>query len=149
MGALAAPEVGKKRPFQNEETYSVANGLPQKRRCEAVGALSSRQDSTASDDMGADVVAMSTQPNANDEMATDDQSYFQISNERQQQPEPEERRGRTRWREGSEPLGWDDSEWTTPRNMAASFDDGPGAEKSPILESDGGAVKADCGCHQS
>ncbi|KAL7819859.1 hypothetical protein V8C26DRAFT_393595 [Trichoderma gracile] len=146
MGAVAAPEIRKKRPFQNEQSYSMGDGLPQKRRCEGFGVLGG----TESDDIGADVTTTaSTQPGASDGMATENQSYFQISSERQEQPEPQERRGRTRWRQGSEPLGWDDSEWTTPRNMVASFDDGPGVEQNPICGSDAGTVKADCECHRA
>ncbi|EGR51429.1 uncharacterized protein TRIREDRAFT_104313 [Trichoderma reesei QM6a] len=149
MGAVAAPEGCRKRPFQDDETYSMANGLPPKRLCEGFGVLSYGQDSTAGDDIGADLTTTNTQPGASGGLATDNQSYFQISNERQQHSEPQERRGRTRWREGSEPLGWDDSEWTTPRNMVASFDDGPGAQQNPILDSDAGTIKADCERHRA
>ncbi|TFB00176.1 hypothetical protein CCMA1212_007857 [Trichoderma ghanense] len=149
MGALAAPEIHKKRPFLDEETYSMEDGLPQKRRCGGLGVLSPGQGDSASDSIGADVTMTNAQPGVSDRTATDDQSYFQISSEQRQQTEPQERRGRTRWREGSEPLGWDESEWTTPRNMVASFDDSPGAEQNPTLDSDAGAVKADCDCHRA
>ncbi|PTB66906.1 hypothetical protein BBK36DRAFT_1198822 [Trichoderma citrinoviride] len=138
MGVVATPEVRKKRPFQGEEAYSM-----RKRLCEGCGVRSAAGCSTVSDDIGTDMPTTSTQPGASGRMATDNQSYFEMSNEKQQQPEPQERRGRTRWREGSEPLGWDDSEWTTPRNMGASFDDGPEPEQNPILDSDAGTVKAD------
>ncbi|OTA03984.1 hypothetical protein A9Z42_0045230 [Trichoderma parareesei] len=65
-GAVAAPEGRRKRPFQDEETYSMANGLPPKRLCEGFGVLSSGQHSTAGDDVGADLTTTNTQPDASD-----------------------------------------------------------------------------------
>ncbi|EHK18180.1 uncharacterized protein TRIVIDRAFT_226291 [Trichoderma virens Gv29-8] len=40
-------------------------------------------------------------------------------------------RGRTRWREGSEPPNWDCREFHTRRTMMASYDDSVGTERNP------------------
>ncbi|KAL6872973.1 hypothetical protein J3F83DRAFT_594896 [Trichoderma novae-zelandiae] len=149
MEAVATPEIRKKRPFQGEEAYSMDDEVPQKRRCEGFGVRSAGHGSAVGDDIGTDVTATTTQPGDGGPMATDDQSYFQISSEKQHQPEPQERRGRTRWREGSEPVGWDDANWSTPRNMVANFEDGAGAEQNPDPNSDTGAVKPDGGFHRA
>ncbi|KAL6800081.1 hypothetical protein J3E68DRAFT_263139 [Trichoderma sp. SZMC 28012] len=44
-------------------------------------------------------------------------------------------RGRTRWREGSEPPNWDCKEFHGRQSMSASYDDSPGAERNPLQDS--------------
>lgn len=45
-------------------------------------------------------------------------------------------RGRTRWREGSEPPNWDCQEFHGRQIMSASFDDSLGAERNPFQDSE-------------
>lgn len=44
-------------------------------------------------------------------------------------------RGRTRWREGSEPPNWDCKEFHGRQIMSASYDDSPRAERNPLQDS--------------
>ncbi|KAL6816194.1 hypothetical protein V8C40DRAFT_85285 [Trichoderma camerunense] len=44
-------------------------------------------------------------------------------------------RGRTRWREGSEPPNWDCKEFHGRQIMSASYDDSHGAERNPLQDS--------------
>lgn len=44
-------------------------------------------------------------------------------------------RGRTRWREGSEPPNWNCKEFHGRQTMTASYDDSPGAERNPLQDS--------------
>ncbi|KAL7946129.1 hypothetical protein V8C42DRAFT_344856 [Trichoderma barbatum] len=46
-------------------------------------------------------------------------------------------RGRTRWREGSEPPGWDCREFHARRSTIASYDDSPRTEENPNQNSRG------------
>ncbi|KAK4085204.1 uncharacterized protein Triagg1_194 [Trichoderma aggressivum f. europaeum] len=45
-------------------------------------------------------------------------------------------RGRTRWREGSEPPNWDCREFHERLSMVASYDDSAGAERNPFQDSE-------------
>ncbi|KAL6690014.1 hypothetical protein J3F84DRAFT_222253 [Trichoderma pleuroticola] len=44
-------------------------------------------------------------------------------------------RGRTRWRDGSEPPNWDCREFHERQSVIASYDDSPGAERNPFQDS--------------
>lgn len=122
---VAAPNVGKKRAFGPEQAVLDIDVDPKKRRYEGHGLHLTRPGGDSTD-------STTTQPSLT---ASDNQACFELSGEQRH-------RGRTRWREGSEPLEWDFLTWHTRRSMTASFEDGPGEEKNHDQNSETGTAKS-------
>ncbi|RFU74951.1 hypothetical protein TARUN_7283 [Trichoderma arundinaceum] len=101
------PNMGKKRAHPAEQgAFDTNGGEPKRRRCGNYG--SSGESSSDSTD------STSTQASST---ASDERRTASLSGEQLY-------RGRTRWREGSEPPGWDFMAWyLRPRMVAASFED--------------------------
>ncbi|KAM0258579.1 hypothetical protein ACHAQJ_003750 [Trichoderma viride] len=105
---VTAPNTGKKRQFLAEQGPLDINVDSKRRRCENHDKASeSSADSAAS--------AVTSQPGST---TSDVQKRGEFSGEQAY-------RGRSRWREGSEPLDWDYMAWYLRQSKVASFEDRP------------------------
>ncbi|KAL7793072.1 hypothetical protein V8C37DRAFT_111536 [Trichoderma ceciliae] len=104
---VTVPNAGKKRGFRPEQAALDAGVDCKKRRYENHGNVA--ESSSDSTDL------TTTKPSS---IASDVQSCLQLSGDGLH-------RGRTRWRAGSEPPGWDYLTWYMDQSMAAGREDSP------------------------
>jgi hypothetical protein len=105
---VTSPNTGKKRQFPPEQGLLDTNVDSKRRRCEThEKTVESSADSATS--------AATSQPSST---TSDARNGCELSSEQLY-------RGRTRWREGSEPLDWDYMAWYLRQSKVASFEDKP------------------------